>query len=97
MKDRYNYEKDNRNRYAETKETGKTGEYNWKIRVRTVAHLGYWLKDCFEGLDIIHEGEGTTLISGELSDLPKVYGLILQLRDSGIVLVSLQVDRVPDD
>ena len=69
-------------------------EYIWKIRVRTVAHLDDWLKDYFGGLNITHEKESTTLISGELPDLPDVYGLILKLRDSGIELVSLQVERL---
>jgi len=96
MKGHQNYENNYRNRRDETKKNRNTGEYIWKIRVRTVAHLDYWLKDCFGGLDIIHEEDGTTLISGELPDLPEVYGLILQLRDFAIVLVSLQVDRVPD-
>ena len=73
-----------------------TGEFLWRIRVSTVAHLDYWLKDYFGGLDITHQEDGTTLISGKLPDLPDVYGLILQLRDSGVELVSLQVERVPD-
>jgi len=96
MKNHYNYDSHYRNRRDDTKETRKTSEYIWKIRVRAVAHLDYWLKDYFGGLDITHEEGGTTIISGELPDLPDVYGLILQLRDSGIALVFLQVKRVPD-
>jgi len=72
-----------------------TGEFLWRIRVSTVAHLDYWLKDYFGGLDITHQEDGTTLISGKLPDLPDVYGLILQLRDSGIELISLQAEREP--
>jgi len=32
-------------------------------------------------------------LNGELTDLPAVYGLILQLRDGGIDLLSLQVEK----
>jgi len=97
MKEHQNYKKNYPNRHEETKETWKTSEYIWKIRIRAAAHLDYWLKDYFGGLDITHEEDCTTIISGELSDLPEVYGLILQLRDSGIELVSLQLERMPDD
>lgn len=69
-------------------------DYAWKIRIRSAAHLDYWIEDYFGGLKISHELDGSSLITGELLDLPAVYGLILQLRDAGIYLLALQVERI---
>lgn len=70
------------------------GGYGWHIEVIAGAHLDYWINDYFSGLTLRHNGDGTTVLTGELTDLPAVYGLILQLRDSGIALISLQVKRI---
>ncbi len=70
------------------------GAYSWQIEVIAGAHLDYWLNDYFNGLTLRHNGDGTTTLTGDLPDLPAVYGLILQLRDSGIVLIFLQVKRM---
>ncbi len=72
-----------------------TGAYVWQVRVRSEAHLDDWLKDYFGELNMSHEKDGSTLLTGELPDMSAVYGLILQLRDTGIVLISLQVERKP--
>ncbi len=68
-------------------------DYTWEVKVQTEAHLDYKIKDYFEGLNIYHESDGTSIISGDLTDLPAVYGFILQLRDAGIVLVSMRIER----
>ncbi len=67
--------------------------YCWQVRVRSAAHLDCWITDCFNGLNLKHQDDGTTVVTGELIDLPAVYGLVLQLRDSGVDLLSLQVKR----
>ena len=69
----------------------------WHIHVRTEAHLDCWIKDYFDGLAVQQEKGGTTLLTGELQDMSAVYGLILRLRDAGIVLWSLRVERIPKD
>ncbi len=70
------------------------GGYSWKIKVVSEAHLDHWIKDYFGGLDISHQQDSSSVISGELTDMPAVYGLILRLRDAGIVLLSLEAERV---
>ena len=67
--------------------------YCWQVRVRSAAHLDYWITDCFSDLKLEHLNDGTTVLSGELADLPAVYGLVLQLRDGGVDLLSLQVEK----
>lgn len=67
--------------------------HRWYVEARTVAHLDYWIQDYFDGLEIAHEPDGSSLLTGEMQDMPAVYGLILKLRDSGVTLVSLRVER----
>ncbi len=72
-------------------------EYVWQIQVRTEAHLDYWIRDYLGGLKINHERDGNTTLTGKLPDMSAVYGLVLQLRDAGITLLSLQVERTQCD
>jgi len=72
----------------------RNGGYFWKVKVVSEAHLDPWIKDYFGGLDIEHRQDGSSVISGELTDMPAVYGLILRLRDAGIVLLSLEAGRI---
>ena len=69
------------------------GAYSWQIEVIAGAHLDYWINDYFSGLTLRYSPNGSTMLTGDLPDMPAVYGLILRLRDSGIVLLSLQVKR----
>jgi len=76
---------------------GKTDgadNYCWQVRVLSSAHLDHWITDNFNGLKVEHLNDGTTVISGVLTDLPAVYGLVLQMRDTGVNLLSLHVDRI---
>ncbi|GEM_PF-1021167 len=68
--------------------------FSWWVQVHSETHLDDWLKDYFSGLEIQRQSSGITLLTGKMQDLPEVYGLILKLRDSGVVLLSLQVERV---
>lgn len=67
--------------------------YRWQVRVRAAAHLDCWITDCFGDLKLEHHPDGTTSLTGALADLPAVYGLILQLRDGGVDLLFLQVEK----
>ena len=68
-------------------------DYTWSIQVCSETQLDDWIEDCFAGLNIVHKEDGSSRITGELPDLAAVYGFILQLRDKGICLLSLQVER----
>ena len=68
--------------------------YRWKIKVSARGHLDFLVKDCFEGMEIKDNDDGTTEIEGFLTDLPEVYGFIIRLRDAVVSLHSLQVTRV---
>ena len=68
--------------------------YIWQIRIEIAAHLDSWMADCFYGLNIEHREDGITVLAGSLADLPAFYGLMLQMRDTRVELLSLQVKRV---
>ena len=49
----------------------------------------------FDGLSMHHEPDGTTVLSGPVSDQAALHGLISRVRDLGLPLVS--VAQVADD
>ncbi|TVQ38033.1 MAG: hypothetical protein EA384_10435 [Spirochaetaceae bacterium] len=67
--------------------------YTWSVLARTRNHLDDWVGEYLGNLALKRIADGTTRISGTLPDMPAVYGFILRLRDSGIALLSLQVER----
>ena len=74
---------------------GKLSEsLGWKVRVCANGHLGYLIEDCFDGMVITENEDGTTEVEGLLADLPQVYGFIIRLRDAVVFLDSLQVTRI---
>ena len=75
-------------------QTFKADNYCWQVRVKSATHLDDWISDYFSGLNLEHRDDGTTVLTGKLTDLPAVYGLILQLRDGGLDLLFLQVERL---
>ncbi len=70
-------------------------DYIWRTKVRILSHVDPWLKDHLEGLTIMHKRDGTSLLIGDLIDMPTLYGFLLQLRDANLVIISLEVKRVP--
>jgi len=52
------------------------------------------MADCFYGLNIEHRDDGITVLTGSLADLPVFYGMMLQMRNIRVELLSLQVRRV---
>ncbi len=66
----------------------------WRVKAQTASHLDYWIKEYFDRLTVEHQGDGTTLLSGNLPDLPALYGFILMLRDAGVDLLFLQAKKL---
>lgn len=57
--------------------------------IRVEGHLRAQWNICFEGLEIIAEENGRTLLKGSLADQSALHGILKKLRDLGIPLVSL--------
>ncbi len=62
--------------------------------IRIEGHLDNWRSDWFDGLSIILEDDGNTLLSGPVVDQAALYGLLKKARDLGIPLIS--ANRVED-
>ena len=60
---------------------------NYQIRIE--GHLGNQWADWFDGLSIILEADGKTLLSGPVPDQPALYGLLRKVRDLGMPLISV--------
>jgi len=67
--------------------------FRWQVKVSARGHLDFLVKDCFEGMEIKDNDDGTTEIEGLLTDLPEVYGFIIRLRDAVVFLHFLEVSR----
>ncbi len=59
--------------------------------IRVAEHLDdHWTK-WFDGLEIVHLLEsGETILCGEMSDPPVLFGVLGKIRDLGLTLISVQ-------
>ena len=63
-------------------------------QIRLKGHLGRQWTDWFEGFTITLEDNGETLLTGPVADQAALHGLLKQVRDGGLTLLSLnQVSR----
>jgi hypothetical protein len=67
----------------------------YEIRVK--GHLDPSWSDWFDGITIIHEPTGETLLTGTLVDQAALHGLLNRVRDSGILLISVNTVSKPSD
>ena len=61
-------------------------------QIRIKGHLDDRWSNWFEGMTIIREDNGETVISGPVVDQAELHGLLKQVRDLGMTLIS--VNRV---
>jgi hypothetical protein len=67
-----------------------------RYEIRLKGHLDARWADRFAGLSFSHASDGTTILSGPVVDQAALYGLLRQVRDLGLPLVSvIQVDPKP--
>ena len=59
----------------------------YEIRIK--GHLGRQWADWFGGLDIGHEDNGDTLLTGRIVDQAALHSLLRKIRDLGMPLVSV--------
>jgi hypothetical protein len=61
--------------------------------VRVKGHLDRRWTAWFDGLELIHEADGTSVVRGQVVDQAALHGLLHRLRALGLPLVSVvQVD-----
>ena len=60
-----------------------------RYEIRVEGHLQQRWSAWLDGLTLAPEGDGITLISGQVEDQAALHGLLQKLRDIGIPLISL--------
>jgi hypothetical protein len=60
---------------------------NYQIRVR--GHVGQEWSDWFDGLTILPDDNGETVLSGPIADQAALHGLLKKVRDLGLPLLSV--------
>jgi RimJ/RimL family protein N-acetyltransferase len=58
--------------------------------LRVQGHLDEHWSSWFGGLTLIHEGDSTTTLRGEVTDQAELHGLLAKLRDLGATLISVK-------
>jgi hypothetical protein len=63
---------------------------NVEIRVEGIIDL-HW-SEWLEGLEITHQGEDQTLLTGQVVDQASLYGILKKLRDLGLTLLLVKTN-----
>ena len=66
-----------------------------QYEIRVEGHLETRWRAWFDGLTIISENDGTTVLRGFVVDQAALHGLLQRLRDIGIPLISLAPIEAP--
>jgi hypothetical protein len=59
-----------------------------KVIIKIQGHLNGKWKDCFEGMEISHEGNNT-ILKGILKDEAHMHGILNIIRDYNLILISI--------
>ena len=61
------------------------GRYEIRLKGRLDGRWADW----FDGLSLSHESDGTTVLSGPVTDQAALHGLLSRVRDLGLPLISI--------
>ncbi|MEV4516681.1 hypothetical protein AB0K00_47985 [Dactylosporangium sp. NPDC049525] len=64
-------------------------------RIRVGGHLDEHWAAWFGDRTLTHERDGTTSISGAVADQAELHGLLMKIRDLGVVLISVEAVEDP--
>ena len=65
-------------------------------QLRVGGHLDDHWSPWFGDLTLTHEDDGTTILTGAVSDQAELHGLLTKIRDLGVTLISVAVVDSPD-
>jgi hypothetical protein len=60
-----------------------------RYEIRIAGHLDARWSAWFDGLSLLHDGNGTTVIQADVADQAALHSLIQKVRDIGLPLVSV--------
>ena len=64
-----------------------------QVSIRIKGHLDPGWQEWLEGLQIVHEPDGTSRLCGTLPDQPALYGVLKKLAHLSLALLSLNSDE----
>jgi hypothetical protein len=65
-----------------------------RYEIRLKGHLDTRWADRFEGMSFSYGNDGTTVLAGRIVDQAELFGILRQIRDLGLHLVSInQMDE----
>lgn len=76
-------------------DAGPGGTSGYEIRIQ--GHISDRLSDWFEGMTLVPEADGTTLISCLGLDQAALHGVLAKVRDLGLALISVIPTPGPND
>lgn len=59
-------------------------------RLRVDGHLDDHWSDWFGGLTLTRDSDGTTILSGTVTDQAQLHGLLAKVRDLGLTLIDVE-------
>jgi hypothetical protein len=65
-----------------------------QVEIRIKGHIDRDWADWLAGLKITHNADGSTVLKGPVRDQAALYGLLSQLSNLGLQLVSVSSERV---
>jgi len=60
-------------------------------QLRVAGHLDQHWSAWFGDLDLAHEEDGTTSLTGAIADQAALHGLLVKIRDLGVTLITVTV------
>ena len=61
-----------------------------RYEIRVAGHLDARWATWFDGLGITRDGDGSTCITGEMSDQAQLHSVLTRIRDLGLDLISVE-------
>ena len=68
-------------------------KHGWWIEARVKGHIDLDWSERLAGLNLCHNHLGQTELKGTIKDLSAFYGLIWQLRDTGMELLAIEAKK----
>lgn len=65
-----------------------------RCRIRIKGYLDPSWQEWFEGLEIAHEVEGTSMLSGVLRDQAALHGVLAKMRSLGVAVLALETSEI---
>ena len=69
------------------------GVYRLRVAGRLDQHWSAW----FDGLTVTHQDDGSTNLTGAVTDQTELHGLLAKIRDLGVTLISVTVVDPAED